>query len=713
MNQQKADKANFLFTSAVFAPETFHAMEFEGVDEISQPYHFDLTVSSPRNDITVDAMTGTAATVYIFRENQFFPYSGIITHFKFEEKTSAYSRYSLKLMPKLWLLSLNVRSRIFQNQSVLDIIRQVLGDSGLGTYFSVNCGNYSAREFVMQYDESDFNFISRLMEESGIWYFFTEAPVPASGVNTASAERLVITDQPTSFRQIPNPSNILFREKSGLASRDTNAFKETLHALTIEKLLAPARLTVKNFNYRTPEIDISNQSQVNGGVSGTVNSFGGNSRDVGQVQQVSAIESKRISCSHTTIKGVGDCRALRAGATFDITDAPRQEFGNSLLVTQVTHKGKQEDDIDTSLMNFSYGNRFQAITSAAMGTYCPPLRTPRPKINGLYTAPIEGMGSPYAHIDDQGRYRIRIPFDTATAANAQASKPVRLAQPYSGQGYGLHFPNHENAEMIVGWIGGDPDKPIGIGTVPNANTPSPVNNNNKHLSVIRTAGGNEIVLDDTDAKQKISVKTAASNNLLLDDEHQVINLQSTAGNKLTIDDANKTISICAQQHVLTMCYDGNGSKVTLVTANGHAMTFDDQNQSIEIKSAGGHKVVMDDNSSVMTLTDDNGSNTVTLDRSAGISMETQNAITIRAQGDLTLEGANVTINSNGNLDATAAANATIHGANIDINADANATINGAAQLKATGGNATFEASAMGEVKAGGVLAVQGGVVNIN
>jgi type VI secretion system secreted protein VgrG len=611
------------------------------------------------------------------------------------------------------LLSLTIRSRIFQNQSVLDIIRQVLNDSGLNTYYTVSCGTYPAREFVMQYDESDFDFICRLMEEAGIWYFFIEPPVGRSGLNSPGMEQLIITDQPTSFRQIPNSTNVFFRERSGLSAEDNNSSQETIQSLTIEKRLAPANIALKNYNYRTPEVDISGQGQIIGGVSGTVRSFGNTSRDVNQLQQAISIEAKRIACSLTLIKGTGDCRALRAGATFALADSPRPEFGNSLLVTKVVHKGKQEDDIDTAFKKYSYKNHFESLTPTAMAAYCPPLRTPRPKINGLFTAPIEAMGSPYAHIDDQGRYKIRIPFDTATAANAQASKPVRLAQPYSGQGYGIHFPSHENAEMIVGCIGGDPDKPIGIGTVPNANTASPVVNNTKHLGVIRTAGGNEIVLDDTDAKQKISIKTAAVNNLLFDDEHQVITLQSTADNKLTIDDANKTLTINAQQHVITMCYDGNGSKVSLVTANGHQIIFDDQNQSITLKSAGGHQVVMDDNSSVMTLTDDNGTNTVKLDRNAGISLETQDAITIRAQGDLTLEGANVTINSNGNLDAAASANATIHGANVDINADANATVNGTAQLKATGGNATFEAQGMGEVKAGGVMTVQGGVVNIN
>ena len=658
-------------------------------------------------------MAGSTATLFIFRDSRYYPYSGIVTRFMFEEKTSAYSRYSLQLMPKLWLLSLNVRSRIFQNQSILDIIRQVLNDAGLNTYYSIACGNYPTREFVMQYDESDFNFISRLMEEAGIWYFFIEAPIAPSAVSSVGVEQIVITDQPTSFRQIPNSSNIIFREISGLSTEANNAFQETIHSLTIEKQLAPANIACKNYNYRTPEIDISNQSQVGGGVSGTVRSFGGNIRDVSQAQQTTTIESKRISCSHTVIRGIGDCRALRAGATFGLTDAPRPEFGNSLLVRKVIHKGKQEDDIDSAYKKFTYQNHFEAITSAAMTAYCPPLRTPRPKMSGLFTASIEGMGSPYAHLDDQGRYKIRIPFDTATAGNAQASKPIRLSQPYSGQGYGIHFPSHENAEMIVGCINGDPDKPIGIGTVPNANTPSPVQNNTKHLGVIRTAGGNEIVLDDTDAKQKISIKTAAVNNLLFDDEHQVITLQSTAGNKLVIDDANKTITLNAQQHALTMCYDGSGSKISIVTANGHSMIFDDQNQSITLKSTGGHQVIMDDNSSVMTLTDDNGTNTVKLDRNAGISMETQDAITIRAQGDITMEGANVTIQSHGNLDATADSNVTVHGANVDINADANATINGSAELKATGGNATFEASGMGEVKAGGVMAVQGSVVNIN
>jgi type VI secretion system secreted protein VgrG len=712
MVEQKANEANFLFTASAVNAGTFEAAWFKGTDAISTPYSFEIELRSEQESIAVQDLVGTAATLFICRDNQIYPYSGIITQFTFVDRSTDYCRYRAMLVPRLWLLTLTVRSRIFQQMSVLDIIRRILDEAGLSNYYTVNCGTCPQREFVMQYDESDLNFINRLMEESGIWYFFNESPRAISSVNSVSAERMIITDKPAAFQNIAAPFEINYRSLSEMVQEPGGRFSECIGSMSLEKRILPSNIALKNYNYRTPEVNISASRPIPAGTTGSHFQFGGSSKNIGDLSTELDVARDRIASAHTIASGSGDCRGFRAGTKFQLLDPPRQDLGDLFLLTRITHEGHTSVSTDAHSPK-GYKNTFNALPSAYANRFRPAMKTPKPRINGVVTAKIEAQGPQYADIDDQGRYKVRLPFDLAQSPNTQGSKFIRMAQPYSGPRYGIHFPAHEGAEMVLGCIQGDPDKPIGLGTVPNTGNASPVTINNKRQSVIRTAGGNEIILDDTDQKQKISIKTQARNNQLFDDENRKIVIQSTDDNKLVIDDKNKVITINAAQNILSLSYDDNGSKITLHTTCGNAIILDDQNKSIEITTPGGHKVIMDDQNQVLTLTDDNGTNTVTLDRNAGISMETQNNITIRADGDFNLQAANITMQSDGNIDASAASDVSIQGTNVNVNADANAAINGGSNMEVTGGMAKFEASGMGEVKAGGVLAVQGGVVNIN
>jgi type VI secretion system secreted protein VgrG len=712
MVEQKANETNFLFTASAVNTGSFEVAWFKGTDAISTPYSFEIELRSNQDSIAVQDLVGTAATLFIYRDNRYYPYSGIISQFKYVDRSTDYCRYRAMLVPRLWLLTLTVRSKIYQQMSVLDIIRQILSDAGLSTYCTVNCGTYPQREFVMQYEESDFNFINRLMEESGIWYFFNEVPCAQSAVNSISTERMIIADRPNTFQNIVAPFEINYRSLSELVQEPSGQFTECIGSISLEKRIIPSSIALKNYNYRTPDVNISANRPISDGTAGSNFQFGGSSKNISDLSTELDIARDRFASAHTIASGSSDCRGFRAGTKFQLVDPPRQDLGDLFLLTRVTHEGNCSASTDTHSLK-GYSNTFNALPSAFANRFRPAIKTPKPRVNGIVTAKVEAQGTQYADVDDQGRYKVRLPFDCAQSPNAQGSKYIRMAQPYSGPRYGIHFPAHEGAEMVLGCIQGDPDKPVGLGTVPNTDNASPVNVVNKRQSVIRTAGGNEIILDDTDQKQKISIKTQARNNQLFDDENKKIVIQSTADNKLVIDDQNKMVTINAAQNTLSLSYDSNGSKIILQTTNGNAIILDDQNKCIEITTPGGHKVIMDDQNNVLTLTDDNGTNTVTLDRNAGISMETQHNINIRSDGDFNLQAANITMQSEGNIDTTASSDVSVQGANVNVNADANAAINGGANMEVTGGMAKFEASGMGEVKAGGVLTVQGSAVNIN
>ena len=230
--------------------------------------------------------------------------------------------------------------------------------------------------------------------------------------------------------------------------------------------------------------------------------------------------------------GTSNCFRLRTG--FQVRPRgplPGAIINQTYLVTHVVAPrlrvrcaGSRERSGDRES---GYQNEFTCVPASA--PYRPPRITPIPKLPGVLTAKVESAGGDYAPIDDQGRYRVRFPFDLGKEGKAQATKPVRLAQPYSGPDYGQHFPVHKDAEMVVACVDGNVDRIIGLSTVPNPSQASPVTSANQTENTIRTAKDNHIVLQDLKGKEGIDISTpgAASRIHLGEAENAVQGIQST------------------------------------------------------------------------------------------------------------------------------------------------------------------------------------------
>ena len=533
-NKKKANEAQFFFFCSGQPAETFEVMNYSGADEISSLYKFDITLISENAAIDADDVINKQATLLIYRDEEYYPYSGIISEFKFMGKNHDRATYVLKLVPKLWLLELSRQSRIFQKKSVPQILKLVLDNAQLSDYytFKLDDAKYPELEYVVQYQESDLNFISRLMEKNGIWYLFNENPLLAEEVDgTSGSESLLITDKTAQFESIGAPDEILFRSEMGMTEQIDEVDKESIHGFQLNRQVVPKDVLLKDYNYRTPEVDLTGSKAVKSGDTGTVYEYGSHFKNVTEATKAAEIASNRIATQQVMIDGASNCRGMRAGKRFSLKDHFKDELNTKFVLTQVMHLGAHTMEGD-SMNVFSYRNRFRCIFSDRADMFRPQLRAAVPRLSGIITAQIEANGSSYASLDDMGRYKVRLPFDLSDAKNYEASRYVRLAQPYSGANYGMHFPSHEGSEMVLACIDGNPDRPLGLATVPNANTISPVVSANKAQSRILTAGGNELVLDDTDQKQKVRLNTSAKHTLLMDDENKNISLKSTNANEL-------------------------------------------------------------------------------------------------------------------------------------------------------------------------------------
>jgi type VI secretion system secreted protein VgrG len=724
-----ANKSQYHFFCGDIEKKTFEVAEFTGFEHISSPYNFVITLVSQVPDISPDKLIGHPASLYILRKGKYLPYSGVINEFQLIDKSVDYCIYRAELVPRIWMASLNYQTRIFQKITISDIIKKVLDEANVKNV-QISIQNNPEHEYVVQYQESDLNFISRLMEENGIWYFFKEEAKDTNAVESSkkglvSEEVLHIVDSPKEFKDIGSDNAVVFRSASGMYEKDNDEVYESISQVQYEKVIIPKEVFVKNYNYRSPEDDLVGRKPVTNGLRGTVYEYGGMFKTSPEADKAATVLSKRIQSRQINLQGAGDCRAFKVGYRFKLKDHFRTDICQPYVITSVTHSGGNF----TGREALTYSNRFSAIPMEVANQFAPEKTAIISRVNGIISAQIEANNAEYATIDDKGRYKVRLPFDLVGKKNdCTGSKYVRLAQPYSGAQYGMHFPSHQGTEMVLACIDGDPSKPMGIGTVPNANTISPVVESNKQQNVIRTAGGNEMAMDDTDGKQAVQIHTNAKNVIRMDDDKKRITVQSTDKNLITIDDTNSVIQIVSNKHMISLSY-ADDTGILITTEGKNVFSLDDKNKKITVQTGGGHQIEMDDNGKKIVLADGQGKNTVTLDGSKGIILDTKGKLSINATQDIDIKGANIKMStSTGKIDIKATQDLSIAGLNVNQKATVAMKIEGV-QLEAKGsasvklqgamteikGDATIKVSggAMAELSGGGMTTIKGGVVMIN
>jgi type VI secretion system secreted protein VgrG len=260
--------------------------------------------------------------------------------------------------------------------------------------------------------------------------------------------------------------------------------------LTARHRIVPAYYAVRDYNYRTPLVDITGEHELPNAFAGGVIEYGQHHKTPDEGKALAAVRAEERLAGQLVYTGKSGAPALAAGMRVTIADHP--DLGSiEVIVTEVEHRAtlvvgsKGASDLP------GYVNTFRAIP--ADRTYRPPRVTPRPRIAGLVTGIIDGgpagPAAKYAQIDEQGRYLVRFLFDTTPPGERPTSRPVRMLQNHAGENYGTHIPLKPGVEVLIGFIDGDPDRPLIVGAVPNPIKPSPVTNANPGLHRIKTSTG--------------------------------------------------------------------------------------------------------------------------------------------------------------------------------------------------------------------------------
>lgn len=390
--------------------------------------------------------------------------------------------YVLLLVPRAHRLTLVRTQEIFMDLSVREIITRKLDLVGLGAA-DVEMrltGTYAAREFVVQYKETDLAFISRLAEHEGITFFFE---------HEGGSDKMVFSDDNGGFRAADGHATAFFQARG--EQRD-------VHKIRARTQVVPRLHVVHDYNYRVPLVDPSGTAECASGQAGGLVEYGAHVKTPAEAAHIATLRAQRTEATHHVYTLEADLGWISAGRRFTLEGHPK--LGDTtLIVTEIEHRLRQPVGLHGGQTVIAYGNTFRAIDASV--PFRPPRVTAQPKIHGVINAvvahEIEGTESLFGRLDADGRYLVRMMFDTSQAGDRQlVSRRIRMAQPHAGPNYGHHFPLKPGTEVLIAFIDGDPDRPIIMAAVPNPIASSPVAQNCAPAHRIKTATGILIEMKD-------------------------------------------------------------------------------------------------------------------------------------------------------------------------------------------------------------------------
>nr|WP_175103599.1 type VI secretion system tip protein TssI/VgrG [Pararobbsia alpina] len=450
---------------------------FAGREAISELFRFNLRMRSADKAIDATKLVGKTATVTVQQPSgpqRFF--SGIVTRFAHTGADVNNGYYTAELAPRLWLLTLGRDRAIFQNLSALDIVKQVLNSFAV-TFESSISGTYTVRDYCVQYDESAFQFISRLMEEEGIFYFFAFA----DGTHT-----MVLADSPAAHTPGTHSAQLYFSSDStahGQVER-IGEFEMTLGLVESEHVVA-------DYDYVSATTSQASSTTSGGTSTGSRYTFPGKYASASDGTRIAGVRLAAQQMEQQTGRGLSYCYSLTAGTSFTLDGHANPALSVSYVVRAVTH----------SASNDAYSNEFEVFPSAV--PFRAPLVTPRPLVAGTHTAQVVGSSGEEIWTDAYGRIKVKFHWDRTTEADQNSSCWVRVSQASAGQGWGHLFLPRVGQEVVVSYVDGDPDRPLVTGSVYNKQETVPVTlPANQTQSVMRShsskngTAGNEIRMED-------------------------------------------------------------------------------------------------------------------------------------------------------------------------------------------------------------------------
>ncbi len=618
---------------------------FRGTEGLSRLFGFELSLLSENHKIKFEDIIGKNVTVSIVLsdgDKRYF--NGIISRFSQGRGGGEaggdprFSHYRAKMVPWLCLLTRTADSRIFQKLSVPEIAEKIFTEKKLLDFKMQLHSTYEKREYCVQYRETDFNFISRLLEDEGIHYFFEHE----DGKHT-----LVLADVPGENKPCPKQNTARYQISAGGWTEE-----DVIKGLDKTLEMRPGKYSLCDFNFEVPKPGLLLVSAPGKTILGPteceIYDYPGCYTKKDEGDRLARIRMEEEEAQITTIIGSSNCRAFTSGYRFNLLDYYRDDMNNKdYVLTSVEHEASQGISPEDMGSDLSYMNSFTCIPFEV------PYRTPRvtakPVVQGSQTAIVVGPSGEEIYTDKYGRVKVQFHWDREGKRDEKSSCWIRVSQVSAGAGWGAIDIPRIGHEVIVNFLEGDPDRPIITGRVYHGMNRPPTNLPNvgmisgmKSNSTPGGGGYNEMTMDDTKGKEKITIHGQYDMNTTVENDRSTTivggkdTLAVQAGTRsvtvkgdtsLTVQAGNRTVNVTGNYQLdttseikmqapakITLTCGGSSitmepGKITISAGGGSSLTLD---ANALMKSSGGSQILLDGNA----LTKSSAGSKVLLDANA-------------------------------------------------------------------------------------------------
>jgi type VI secretion system secreted protein VgrG len=511
---------------------------FSGQEGVSELFHFDLKMHSENRSVSFDAVVGKAATIQVMLadgEERFI--NGIVASFAQAGSSGGLAHYHATLVPWLWLLTRTSDCRIFQQMSVPDIIEKIFQERAFKDYSLRLHGSFQPRDYCVQYRETAFNFVSRLMQEEGIFYFFE---------HTKDKHTLVLANSPNEFKPCPNQASARYE-----AARGVGRNEDIISEWSFGQEVRPGKYTATDFNFETPLMDLTAQVTGKDERQYELYDYPGEYLTKDEGEQLVGVRMQEEDAPRLAAAGSGTCRAFTPGYRFDLKEHYRRDLNKPYTILSVYHSVEHGMNFrsggDTSA-EFAYVNQFRCVPHPT--PFRPPRTAPVPVVHGTQTAIVVGPSGEEIYTDKYGRVKVQFHWDREGKYDDKSSCWVRVSQNWAGKRWGAMFIPRIGQEVIVDFIEGDPDRPIITGRVYNAASMPPYAlPGEKTKSTVKTnsskggGGFNELRFEDLKGSEQLFIHAEKDKHVRVkndrvewigNDSHLMVKhdqLESVDGNK--------------------------------------------------------------------------------------------------------------------------------------------------------------------------------------
>ncbi|EIC30767.1 MULTISPECIES: type VI secretion system Vgr family protein [Methylomicrobium] len=633
-----------------------------GSEQLSRLFEYELDLLSEKNNINLKPLLGKSMTIKLnlLDEAGQRSINGMVIRASRCGMMGRFYHYRATLRPKAWLLTRRSNCRIMPTlKTVPEIVKLILEEHGVSEVELKLSHEYSKREYCVQYRESDFDFISRLMEDEGIYYYFDHG-------NTSHT--LMLCDSVSSQKSAPVNANILYFPQA-----NENRRKEGhIYEWSLSQEIQPGNYELDDFDFEAPSTDLTSKSSNPGAHSEgskEVYDYPGGYKKKPEGEHYSKVRLEELRSQFEQISARGNARQLAAGMKFTLVDFPVADQNREYVIVssdlRIQNNGYESDGISDCAEEYECA--YRVLPAKAENQYRPVRLTPIPVVQGVQTAIVVGKSGEEIYTDKYGRIKVQFHWDREGKKDENSSCWVRVAQIWAGKNWGaIHIPR-VGQEVIVDFLEGNPDRPIVTGAVYNADQMPPYElEANKTQSGIKSrsskgAGAenfNEIRFEDKKGEEELYIHAEKNfTRIVENNDVQKIGFdKKDAGDQaidiynhrtVTLDQGNDSLTVKTGNR--TVSVDTGNHELTVKTGNRSA-SIDTGNDSVKVKT--GNRTVKVDLGSIeeeamQSIELKVGQNSITIDQK-GITLKGI-MITIEGQVKTDLKSPMTTVNGDGIL----------------------------------------------------------------